>query len=233
MSDSPFLVLLGSDPPSVGSPSDAALRDARIVQELLPDLVGRWTGVTRASYLRLVVPDARGDRGPHALVVLDVADASTFTSLRDTRTEGLATSGDRWFLGWERRPGWRGTPTDAAAPYVFLVGMDAPADADEAEIDAFNAFYDDPHVPEVVSVLGYQRGIRYANAWGRVRSGDAPPAYLAAYDGDEDTIRAAEHPDRLSAFTEPGPEVWQRRTTHWRLVYRRVGGFVPLSGTRR
>ena len=68
--------------------------------------------------------------------------------------------------------------------YKYIVFSNAAGDKD----DAFNAWYDDIHLPEVLAVPGFTGAERYRNP----ALDGAPPEhkYLAIYDIETDTIGA-------------------------------------------
>jgi hypothetical protein len=89
------------------------------------------------------------------------------------------------------------TGPSLVTPYgIYLLGVNPPADATDADLADFNDFYTNVHMPEVAERRHALRAVRYeAGASNRRHSG---PPYSA------------------------GPDVWQRHTTPWRLWYRRL-----------
>jgi hypothetical protein len=106
-------------------------------------------------------------------------------------------------------------------PYaIYLLGVNPPDDASDAELATFNDFYTNVHLVEVAERRHALRAVRYE----LIEEVKAPylgaPRYLAAYEVDESS---AAHRRHVGPPYSAGPEVWQRHTTPWRLWYRRLG----------
>ena len=178
-------------------------------------------------------------RESHAVVdyeLLAVA-ARGFRPPRFLRTADLS-GGDRDDHGEERREGLRMTwsllyrrvvETGPAlvAPYaIYLLGVDPPADATEADLDLFNDFYTNVHMPEVADRRGARRAMRY-ELLREIRSPyQGAPRFLAVYEVDEAGASNRRH---TGPPYSRGPEVWQRHRTPWRLWYRRLSAEIGTS----
>jgi hypothetical protein len=105
-------------------------------------------------------------------------------------------------------------------PYaIYLLGVDPPSDVTPDELDTFNDFYTNVHLPEVLERRNGLRATRYE----LVRQLKAPykgaPRFLAVYEVDEES---ASHRRHTGPPYSAGPPVWQRHTTPWRLWYRQL-----------
>jgi hypothetical protein len=105
-------------------------------------------------------------------------------------------------------------------PYgIYLLGVDPPADATDDDLDVFNDFYTNVHLPEVAARRHALRAARYE----LVREVKPPypgaPRFLAVYEVDEQAASNRRHSGPPYA---KGPDVWQRHKTPWRLWYRRL-----------
>lgn len=86
-----------------------------------------------------------------------------------------------------------GRKPDQPAPWLYIVHTDIP----EHIVDEYNAWYDEEHLPRLVTVPGILRARRYV-------APDATPRYLTAYDlTDRD---AFESPAGLKARKTPWTE---------------------------
>jgi len=106
-------------------------------------------------------------------------------------------------------------------PYaIYLLGVNPPSDASDAELATFNDFYTDVHLVEVAERRHAIRAVRYE----LIEEVKAPylgaPRYLAAYEVDAES---ASHRRHVGPPYSSGPDVWQRHKTPWRLWYRRLG----------
>jgi hypothetical protein len=100
---------------------------------------------------------------------------------------------------------------------IYLLGVNPPVDATEAELGVFNDFYTNVHLPEVAERRHALRATRH-ELWREIR----PPyngvhRFLAVYEVDEESASNRRHTG--PAYTA-GPAVWQGHTTPWRLWYR-------------
>ncbi len=102
---------------------------------------------------------------------------------------------------------------------IYLLGVDPPEDVTDDELVIFNEFYTDVHLREVAERRHALRAVRYE----LVREVDPPykpaPRFLAVYEVDEQSAANRRH---VGPKYSPGPDVWQRHTTPWRLWYTRL-----------
>jgi hypothetical protein len=112
------------------------------------------------------------------------------------------------------------TAPRAGAPYaIYLLGVNPPPDTTEEELDVFNDFYTNVHLPEVAERRHALRAVRY-ELLPEVRPPyQGAPQFLAVYEVDEEVASVRRH---VGPRYATGPEVWQRHTTPWRLWYRRL-----------
>lgn len=107
-----------------------------------------------------------------------------------------------------------------STPYgIYLLGVDPPLDTTPDELDTFNDFYTNVHLPEVLERRNALRATRYE----LVRQLKSPykgaPRFLAVYEVDEKSASNRRH---TGPPYSQGPSVWQRHTTPWRLWYRQL-----------
>ena len=69
-------------------------------------------------------------------------------------------------------PGTWAITAASPPPWLYIVHTDIPADV----VDDYNAWYDQEHLPRLVTVPGVDRARRY------VATGDLRPRFLTAYD---------------------------------------------------
>jgi hypothetical protein len=109
------------------------------------------------------------------------------------------------------------TPREAAPFAIYLLGVNPPDGATDEDLDVFNDFYTNVHLPEVVERRHALRGVRYE----LVRTVKAPfqgaPRFLAVYEVDEEAAGQRRH---VGPSYSSGPPVWQDHRTPWRLWYR-------------
>jgi hypothetical protein len=113
------------------------------------------------------------------------------------------------------------TAPEVQRPFaIYLLGVNPPDDASDKELATFNDFYTDVHLVEVAERRRALRAVRYE----LIDEVEAPylgaPRFLATYEVDEQSASQRRH---VGPPYSPGPPVWQRHTTPWRLWYRRVG----------
>ncbi len=107
-----------------------------------------------------------------------------------------------------------------ATPYgIYLLGVDPPPDATPEDLEVFNDFYTNVHLPEVAERRHALRAVRYELADVVKAPYNGPPRFLAVYEVDEEGASNRRHTG--PPYTS-GPAVWQRHKTPWRLWYRRL-----------
>lgn len=163
------------------------------------------------SRFELLAVAARGFRPPRAL------------------TTNRVTEGDQEDPTADEFPGFRRvwsvryrqiaqTAPASQRPYaIYLLGVNPPDDATDADLATFNDFYTNVHLVEVAERRHALRAVRYE----LVEEVEAPylgaPRYLAVYEVDESSAAHRRHEGPPYA---KGPTVWQRHRTPWRLWYR-------------
>lgn len=106
-------------------------------------------------------------------------------------------------------------------PYaIYLLGVNPPDHASDEELVTFNDFYTDVHLVEVAERRHALRAVRYELTEEIVAPYLGAPRFLAAYEVDAASASNRRH---VGPPYSPGPAVWQRHTTPWRLWYRRLG----------
>ncbi|MGC2168903.1 MAG: hypothetical protein WA580_07365 [Acidimicrobiales bacterium] len=112
------------------------------------------------------------------------------------------------------------TPVTERPYAIYLLGVNPPPDLSAQELAAFNDFYTNVHLVEVAERRHALRAVRFE----LVEELQAPylgaPRFLATYEVDEKSASQRRH---VGPPYSPGPDVWQRHTTPWRLWYRRLG----------
>jgi hypothetical protein len=105
-------------------------------------------------------------------------------------------------------------------PYaIYLLGVNPPDGATDAELDVFNDFYTKVHLWEVAERRHALRAARYERAQVIIPPAKGAPRFLAVYEVDEAGASQRRH---VGPPYSAGPEVWQRHTTPWRLWYRTI-----------
>lgn len=233
-----FLIIIGEDLPGLSQEELVAFND-NYSQVHLPDVVSHNEGFLRGTRYQLIGPDPRGDLGPGWLTVYELGGEEAVASYLHRAGAGDTPLGSppddrggrvRWHLVWQRYPGYHGAIGRWGRPYLYLIGMDVPPGTSDAELRAFNQFYDELHVPEVVSVLGYEQGLRFELVRGLTHPEPGCPRFMATYAGDEKAIRRAAEGIPADAIRLDGPQAWNNRRTQWRLLYRRTASCARLVG---
>jgi hypothetical protein len=174
------------------------------------------TDLGSGGHYELLAVAARGFRPPKFLSAVDRVEPANPDSRLQTEPEhqGLRQT---WSLLY-RRVAETGPPT--VAPFaIYLLGVDPPADSTDRDLDVFNDFYTNVHLPEVAARRHALRAVRYQLERAVRPPYQGPPQFLAVYEVDEE---AASHRRHTGPPYATGPEVWQRHTTPWRLWYRRL-----------
>lgn len=173
----------------------------------------RHSGAEAEEAYELLAVAARGFRPPRFLRAVEVPGTGDDDPEAESR-EGLRLT---WSLLY-RRVAETGPPS--IAPYgIYLLGVNPPPDATEAELDVFNDFYTKVHMPEVAERRHALRAERYELLREIRPPYQGAPRFLAVYEVDETGASNRRH---TGPPYSAGPEVWQRHTTPWRLWYRRL-----------
>ena len=204
-----------------------------------PEVLAANPGFVRATRYELIGPDPRGAPAPRWLTAYEMdgeAAARAYAERNDGPPEGRPkytpwpAASQPMEITW--RMIWRGVSSCGTAsqpPHsIFMVGMNVPADTDEEGLAAFNDFYTNIHVPEVMALGGYVRGTRLELSREFRHSAPGCPRFCAIYEADEATTKAnmqwrgnpGSRPARPQLSS--GPPTWEKHDTLWRLVYRRI-----------
>jgi hypothetical protein len=168
----------------------------------------------------LIAVAARGFRPPRFLSTSDLPEASNDDHAEKAR-EGLRLA---WSLLYRRVAA---TGPALVTPYaIYLLGVNPPADATHADLDVFNDFYTNVHMPEVAERRHALRAVRYELLRAIRPPYQGAPQFLAVYEVDEAGASNRRH---VGPPYTAGPEVWQRHRTPWRLWYRRLSAEVGTS----
>jgi hypothetical protein len=125
-----------------------------------------------------------------------------------------------WRLLW-RQVSVTGS-ADKPPESIFLVGMNVPAATTDAELQDFNTFYTQTHVPEVMAYGGYTRGTRFELFNGLAHPEPGAPRFVAVYEADAESTEQREARRASRGTLSSGPPAWEAHDTLWRLVYRRI-----------
>jgi hypothetical protein len=179
---------------------------------------GHTEGVATDRYELLAVA-ARGFRPPQFLTVLDLSEQL------EGEVHELAAAGandevirQAWSLAYRQVAA---TEPRKSAPFaIYLLGVDPPPDATDEELEVFNDFYTNVHLPEVAERRHALRAVRYELVRALKPPYQGAPRFLAAYEVDEAGASNRRH---VGPPYSSGPEVWQRHKTPWRLWYCQLG----------
>jgi hypothetical protein len=181
----------------------------------------------RGAHYELIAVAARGFRPPKLLSTVDLAEGAASDPGREAEPdrEGLRQV---WSLLY-RRITETGPPV--VDPYaIYLLGVNPPVDTSDDDLEVFDDFYTNVHLPEVAERRHALRAVRYELVSEVRPPYRGAPRFLAVYEVDEESASNRRH---AGPAYSSGPEVWQRHTTPWRLWYRRLvpgdggGGAVP------
>jgi hypothetical protein len=178
-----------------------------------PEALAPWRDPGAEEAYELLAVAARGFRPPRFLRTVDLPGTGHDEPEEESR-EGLRLT---WSLLYRRVAE---TGPASVAPYaIYLLGVNPPPDTTEAELDVFNDFYTNVHMPEVAERRHARRALRYELLRAIRPPYQGAPRFLAVYEVDETGASNRRH---TGPPYSPGPEVWQRHTTPWRLWYRRL-----------
>ncbi len=237
MADAPYMYWVGMDTAPDTSPADVADFSDFYSNVHVHEVLASNPGFLRATRYELCEPDRRGDFGPRWLCMYEMdglAAAKGYESRNDGPPEGRPKytpgpaawghTNTRWRLIWHRVAPEAGELGAGDAPYLYFVAMNSgPTDA--AGLAAFNEFYTNTHVPEVVKVSDFRSGTRYELQREFMHPAPGAPRYLAVYEADEKSMKTrADRAANPGAYTplSSGPPAWETHDTLWRLMYRRI-----------
>jgi hypothetical protein len=235
---SPYMYMVGMD---TDGASNAQLAEFNHFYNdtHMAEVVAMNPGFVRAHRYELAKADPRGDFGPRWLAVYEMADAkaaATYGERNDGPPEGRPTytpvpnawhetAKTRWRIIWHQIA--QAGALEEPLYSIFLVGIDPPPGASDADIAEFNEFYTNVHLGEVMAASNYSRGTRWEQERAFLHPDPSCPRYLANYEADDQTGKELEtNPSRPPGLSV-GPGVWQEHTTPWRLVYNRVHAHEP------
>lgn len=186
-------------------------------------------GFVQAARYRLEVPDSRGDLGPMWLACYGFADEAAAEQYLQRESGTAQRRGDytpgpelwrsmsaRWRLLW--RPVFAVGDRHQTPDRIFVVGIDPAPGCSPTELEEFDTFYRETHVPEVVEYCGFAAGTRL-DLHEALLHPDPPgcPRFSAVYEG------ALPPPGTVSLDQySSGPPSWEQRVTKWRLCYQLV-----------
>lgn len=163
----------------------------------------------------LIAVAARGFRPPHFVTSIDVETVERHESSASIRYPGLRQT---WLTVYRRIAE---TGPSRERPFaIYLLGVNPPAEASAEDLESFNDFYTNVHLVEVAERRYALRATRYELVNEIRPPYQGAPRFLAAYELDEKSASNRRH---VGPPYSPGPDVWQRHTTPWRLWYRRLG----------
>jgi hypothetical protein len=238
MPDAPYMYWVGMNTQPDTDASDLADFNAFYSETHVGEVLASNPGFIRATRYELMEQDARGDFGPRWLAMYEMESqeaADLYIKRNDgppeerpTYTAGPAAWQQyegRWRLLWHRLVPEEGELGEAAAPYLFMVGMDVPEGTDAQGLSEFNEFYTNVHLPEVVSANGFLRGIRYELYRSFRHPEPGAPQFLAVYEGTDESLDVRAKRGAAPGSASPlssGPPTWEAHVTAWRLWYRRI-----------
>ena len=112
-------------------------------------------------------------------------------------------------------------PQEVAPFAIYLLGVNPPAGAGDDDLEEFDDFYTNVHLPEVAERRQALRAVRYELEREVKPPYRGAPRFLAIYEIDEAGASRRSH---TGPPYSKGPEVWQGHKTPWRLWYRLLGG---------
>ena len=181
-----------------------------------PEEFARSLDVGGEVLYELLALAGRGFRPPVHLTVGDAPprDETTGSDVASSSQGGFRRS---WSVEYR---GIAETAPASVTPYaIYLLGVDPPNDATDAELETFNDFYTNVHLREVAERRGALRAERFERVRVILAPAKGAPRFLAVYEVDEAGASRRRH---VGPPYSKGPEVWQRHTTPWRLWYRRI-----------
>jgi hypothetical protein len=241
MADAPYMYWVGMNTADDASPEEMAAFNDYYSNTHAHEVVLNNPGFMRATRYELYDQDARGEFGPRWLVMYEMdsdAAAKGYAARNDGPPAGRpqytpgppawSRTDTRWRLIWRRFVPETGEIGANGAPYLMLIGIDAPPDTDEAGLKEFNDFYTGVHISEVVAAMKFHCASRYELYREFKHPEPGSPRFLAVYEGDEASLkaRANRQANPGSVKISSGPPTWEAHTTPWRLIYKRIDSWV-------
>jgi hypothetical protein len=223
ISSGPFVLWVGLNVDNANT-RDATAVERYFTSRFATDVASEHPALGRPRCYDLIAPDRHRGFGSRFLVEFDVVNGRAAAKAAETaadlsvsaapRAWGARVSTD-WVLAYRFL---NETDPPTVRPYgIYMVGVDPPADIDEAGLLEFNAFYTDVHVPEVARRRHCLRAARYELAQDELIPPEGRPRFVAVYEVDEKGAARAGH---VGFGYTKGPRVWERHKTPWRLWYR-------------
>lgn len=245
MTNAPYMYWVGMNTPADASDAEVAEFNDFYSNVHVHEVVSSNPGFIRATRYELEEQDARGDYGPRWLAVYEM-DGEDAASTYIRRNDGPPEGRPKYSAGpalWQRYEGWwrliwhrlvpeQGDLGSAAAPYIYLVGMDVPSGTSAQDLKDFSDFYTNTHVPEVVALSDFLRGSRFELESDFRHPAPGSPRFLAVYEADDRALATraerAANPGTGSPLSS-GPPAWEAHATAWRLMYRRIDSWPAVS----
>jgi hypothetical protein len=199
------------------------------------EVIAAHSGFVSASRYELLDQDPRGGvhSAPRWLAVYEMKDeASAQQYLKDNERPWLHR---RKYSPWPParkraktvwRMLWRQVfstgSTQAAPESIFMVGMNVPAETDAQGLEQFTTFYNETHLPEIMSSGGYTRATRWEVFREFAHPAPGGPRFCAIYEADAAATEEREARREARGTLSSGPPVWDKRDVVWRLVYRSI-----------
>ena len=182
------------------------------------DLLGHLPEAAGEVRYELLAVAARGFRPPQFLTVRDVP---AHAQGHDKGVGAGAASSEVLRQTWsvEYRQLADTGPEQVAPHAIYLLGVNPPEGATDEELEIFNDFYTNVHLPEVAERRHALRAVRFELVRAMKPPYQGAPRFLAVYEVDEAGASNRRH---VGPPYSTGPDVWQRHKTPWRLWYRRV-----------
>lgn len=238
MADSGFMAIIGFDTASALTDNEVDAFREGLGQVHLADVVDANFGVIGGRAYKLVESDASYERAPGWLTLyeMDGLDAlEAFSARLDRVSRGEC--GYRHWTDVQRvyrwRLLWRGIgPADrgvalSSKPYLRLVGTDLPSTTATEDLEEFDRFYSETHMPEVMVLRQYVRGSRYKLHRDLGHPPPGAPQFVAAYEGDEASRSGNGRPAgaRTQRELTAGPPVWASRKVRWYSMFGSISSY--------
>jgi len=176
-------------------------------------------GPGQDAHYELIAVAARGFRPPRFLATVQVPDGDHLDAEPERGSEALRQT---WSVLYRQVA--ETSPVSVAPFAIYLLGVNPPADATDHDMEVFNDFYTNVHLPEVAERRGALRATRHELVREVRPPYQAAPQFLAVYEVDEQSASNRRH---VGPPYTSGPEVWQGHKTPWRLWYRRLAPGDP------